>query len=320
FCFFLKRETLDNGHRTSDKRIDSNITFFILSGGMDVERKVLIFGDIGIDDTMAILYGYFNNEIDIVGIVADYGNVTRDKAVANVQYVSSLLSSQEVEKVAIIGGAEMPMTGEVPQYFPEIHGEYGLGPIIPPAHFQEGDVLENLFEVVNIIDEYDDLTIVNIGRLTSLATMFILYGNLMEKVNEYYIMGGAFWVPCNVTAVSEANFYGDPIAANIVFTNAKNVSIIPLNVTEHAIATPQMVDYINQAAQGSRLVKPLLDYYYNFYKKRNPAVLGSPLHDVLTLMAVLKDDLLTYYTLPIHIIQSLNGSDRGQSIADIRPF
>src|SRR5699024_8502325 len=153
FCFFLKRETLDNGHRTSDKRIDSNITFFILSGGMDVERKVLIFGDIGIDDTMAILYGYFNNEIDIVGIVADYGNVTRDKAVANVQYMSSLLSSQEVEKVAIIGGAEMPMTGEVPQYFPEIHGEYGLGPIIPPAHFQEGDVLENLFEVVTIIDE-----------------------------------------------------------------------------------------------------------------------------------------------------------------------
>src|SRR5699024_1226271 len=137
------------------------------------------------------------------------------------------------------------------------------------------------------------------------------------KVNEYYIMGGAFWVPGNVTAVSEANFYGDPIAANIVFTNAKNVSIIPLNVTEHAIATPQMVDYINQAAQGSRLVKPLLDYYY---KKKNSAVLVSTLHDILTLIAVLKYDLLTYYTLPIHIIQSLNGSDRGQSIADIRPF
>ncbi|HLR72266.1 MAG TPA: nucleoside hydrolase [Pseudogracilibacillus sp.] len=283
-------------------------------------KKVLIFGDIGIDDTMAILYGYLNNEIEIVGIVADYGNVTKEKAVANVQYVSSLLNSKEVENVSIIGGAELPMTGEVPNYFPEIHGEYGLGPIIPPEHFQEGNVLENLFEVVNIINEYDDLTIVNIGRLTSLATMFILYGNLMQKVNEYYIMGGAFWVPGNVTAVSEANFYGDPIAANIVFTNAKNVSIIPLNVTEHAIATPQMVDYIDQTAQGPGLVKPLLDYYYNFYKERNPEVLGSPLHDVLTLMAVINDNLLTYHTLPVHIIQSLNDSVRGQSIADIRPF
>lgn len=284
-----------------------------------MRKKVLVFGDIGIDDTMAIVYSYFNDDIEIVGIVADYGNVTKDKAVANVQYVKSLLQTETTEQVAIIGGAELPMTGEPPQSFPEIHGEYGLGPIIPPGPYQADDVLENFFEIVSLINEYDNLIIVNIGRLTSLATMFILYRQLMKKIKAYYIMGGAFWVPGNITAVSEANFYGDPIAAQIVLSKAKNLTIIPLNVTLQAIATPEMVNYIDEA-QDLNLIKPMLDYYYSFYKKRNPNIQGSPLHDVLTIMAPCYDNLLTYAELPVYIVQSMNGVERGQSIADIRPY
>ena len=35
-------------------------------------------------------------------------------------------------KVKIIEGASRPMTAEEPLFFPEIHGDHGLGPIIPP--------------------------------------------------------------------------------------------------------------------------------------------------------------------------------------------
>lgn len=31
-----------------------------------MSQKVLVFGDIGIDDTVALLYGYFKEEIEIV--------------------------------------------------------------------------------------------------------------------------------------------------------------------------------------------------------------------------------------------------------------
>src|SRR5690625_690836 len=159
------------------------------------------------------------------------------------------------------------MIGEPLQSFPEIHVEYRLGPIIPPEEYLNGDVLENFFEVVKLIYDNDDLIIVNIGRLTSLATLFLLYPQLMQKIKAYYMMGGAFWVPGNITAVSEANFYGDPVAAKIVLSMADNVSIIPLNVTEHAIVTPEMINYIDEV-QELNLVKPIFDYYYSFYKKR----------------------------------------------------
>ncbi|WP_099159936.1 nucleoside hydrolase [Virgibacillus ndiopensis] len=283
-----------------------------------MQKKVLLFGDIGIDDIIALNYGYFKDQVDIIGVVADYGNVPRERAIASVHYLSDIFNVSE-EEVSIISGAEVPMTGEIPKFFPEIHGEYGLGPIIP-SEVYNGDITENFFEIVKIIEEYqDELVIVNIGRLTSLATMFILYRELMSKVNSFYIMGGAFWVPGNITPVSEANFYADPIAAQIVLRYAHNVTIIPLNVTKYAIVTPEMVNYIDYIGK-TKIVKPLLDYYYDFYKKRNPNVQGSPVHDALTLMATIHEDMFTFNNLPVQIVQSMTGDARGQSIADIRPY
>ncbi|MFD2925704.1 nucleoside hydrolase [Halobacillus naozhouensis] len=273
-------------------------------------QKVLLFGDIGIDDAIAIIYSFFNKDIDIVGIVADYGNVSRETAVNNVYYLYDLLGIEDGPP--IIGGAEVPMTAEYPIYAPEVHGESGLGPIIPDDY---GGESENFFEIVKLIEKYqDDLIIVNIGRLTSLATMFILYRSLMEKVDGFYIMGGAFWVPGNVTAVSEANFYSDPVAVQIVLRYAHNTTIIPLNVTRQAIVTPEMVEYIDYKGK-TKIIKPMLDYYYDFYKEKNPDIQGSPVHDVLTVMASIRDNMFTYQTFPIHIVEATEHVQRGQSIA-----
>lgn len=293
-----------------------------MKGRSSMTKKVLVFADIGIDDIIAVIYAYLNGDIDIVGIVSDYGNIPRENALATTQYLRNRLASiqnGEIEEVQVISGAENPMTSDLPDFVPEIHGEYGLGPITPPTAGQDV-TFENFHTILDIIDEYEDeLIIVNIGRLTSLATMYLLYPRTMEKVKEIYIMGGAFWVPGNVTAVSEANFHGDPVAAQIVLTYGENITIIPLNVTQYAIATPEMVNYIDRVGKVD-LVKPMIDYYYNYYKERDPNIQGSPLHDVLTMMAVNHENMFTFRELPVHIVQATRGTERGQSIADIRPF
>ncbi|WP_047980788.1 nucleoside hydrolase [Ornithinibacillus contaminans] len=284
-----------------------------------MSKKVLIFADIGIDDSIALIYGFLKESIDIVGIVSDYGNIPRENALATTQYLRNIFNSIGESDIEIIAGARNPMTSDRPDFVPEIHGEYGLGPITPPTAGEDVS-FENFFRILEIIEENkDELIIVNIGRLTSLATMYLLYPSTMEQVKEIYIMGGAFWVPGNVTAVSEANFHGDPVAAQIVMTYGENITIIPLNVTEYAIATPEMVDYIDQLGPID-IVKPLIDYYFNYYKERDPSIQGSPLHDVLTLMAVDREDMFTFRDLPVYIVQATQGTERGQSIADIRPF
>lgn len=50
-------------------------------------KKVLIFCDPGIDDAMALLLAFFIDEIEIIGIVADYGNVSKEMAVQNAHFL-----------------------------------------------------------------------------------------------------------------------------------------------------------------------------------------------------------------------------------------
>ncbi|EOO24070.1 hypothetical protein IIU_06857 [Bacillus cereus VD133] len=277
-------------------------------------EKVLFFGDMGIDDTIALIFTSLTEQIDVVGVVASYGNVSREIATQNVRYLAKRIGKADFK---ILSGAQRSMTGEAPVYYPEIHGLHGLGPIVPALGTQTKE-LEDFFGVVKIVEKYkDELIIVNTGRLTSLATMFILYGDLMKQIKCYYIMGGSFLYPGNVTPVSEANFYADPIAANLVLKYAKNVSIYPLNVTQRAIITPEMANYIHYKGKTD-LVKPLLDYYYAFYKKQIPGIQGSPVHDIMPLMGIMSDEMFTYYESQILIAEK--GVARGQSIGDFRNF
>jgi purine nucleosidase len=53
-----------------------------------------------------------------------------------------------------------------------------------------------------------------------------------------------------------------------------------LNVTDRAIVTAEMVNYIDYKGKAP-LIKPLLDYYFNFYKNNKKKSTGS--HSILTI-------------------------------------
>jgi purine nucleosidase len=281
-------------------------------------KNILFFGDFGIDDMVALLYGYYSDEINIVGIVAEYGNVPKEDAVRNALFFQELTGTN----VPIISGADLPLTGKSPTFYPDIHGIEGLGPIVPNVEIS--DVFENFFEVVNIIEQYgSELIIVNTGRLSSLSTMLILYPDLIQNVKNIYIMGGAFFVPGNVTPVAEANIYGDPYAANLVLNDRLSpVHIIPLNVTKDAILTPDMVNelhsyFVRVNDPVGKYIKTMVDYYYNFYKENDPTIIGSPLHDLLTLWAVTDESEIHYESVPVKVVVQ-EGDAFGQTIGDFR--
>lgn len=288
-----------------------------------MKKKVLLFADFGIDDIMAIIYAYFEKNVEIVGVVAEYGNVNKKTAIRNAKYIQRNTGRYDVP---LIGGAERSMIGDPPIYYPEVHGPEGFGGFVLPEDFQEDDnVFENFHQIYDIIEKYDgELTIVCVGRLTSLATSFILYPETVAKVREIYVMGGTFNFPGNVTPVAEANIYGDPYAANIVINYAKELTIFPLNVTQRAILTADMVneiDTINQEKnnQLGTIIKPMMDYYWQFYKSQIPTIPGAPLHDVVTLWGVFNEEEIEYELKPVRVVTS-PGSAFGQTIGDFRDF
>ncbi len=279
--------------------------------------NVLLFSDPGIDDSFAIMYAILNHKINLVGIVSGYGNTPKEKSVTNTAYLVTLAKREDIP---IIAGAAGPLSGEPTQYYPEIHGKEGLGPIKPPDTMKKFMVYD-INKILEIVTQYKgNLVIVSVGRLTELALMFILYGNdALKDVTAFYIMGGAFLVPGNISAEAEANFYVDPIAANTVMEKAHNIYLHPLNITNKAIITPDIINFLgeNSTTPFKHLIKPAFDYYFKAYQKNVPGIEGAPLHDVVPLMALTNPDFVKY--IPRRVRVQEFGEAKGKSMADFRP-
>jgi purine nucleosidase len=278
-----------------------------------MKKNILFFGDPGIDDTFALIYSLLHPEINIVGVVAGYGNGTRKQSIQNLYYLLDLANRHDIP---VIGGAVRPVTGEASVYYPEIHGEEGLGPIQPPEYSVSD--LYQFGEIYRIIDYYPEITIVDVGRNSSLASAFTLNEAKMKKVKEIYLMGGAFLVPGNVTPVAEANFAGDPVSTNIVLALGNDVTIVPLNVTNFAVIKPETIEFLSLNMQSSfkHLIKPLYDYYDKAYKKLIPGIPGPPMHDLFTVWALMNPSKVHRVTKQVTVAN--NSPSKGMTMADFR--
>ncbi|WP_053363250.1 nucleoside hydrolase [Bacillus sp. FJAT-27251] len=278
-------------------------------------KKVLLFGDPGIDDAIAIIYALLNPRIDLVGVVTGYGNVDEEQATDNASYLLQLAGRSDIP---VIRGARGPFTGELVTYYPEIHGPEGLGPIRPPKNLVTN--VQDYRTVFDLISTYkQELTIVDVGRSTSLATAFIIVGpEEVNQVESIYLMGGNFLYPGNVTPVAEANFHGDPIATDLVLEKGRDVTIVPLNITNTAIISPETVKLISSYAYNpfSSLIKPIIEFYIEAYKKLIPGLNGAPMHDVLTLFAVLNPQ--AFQSISRRVRVDASEFSRGRTIADFR--
>jgi purine nucleosidase len=278
--------------------------------------NILMFVDSGVDDSLALMYSLLNPKLNVVGVVSGYGNITKEQSLDNTAYLLKLAGREDIP---IIAGVSGPLSGELTRYYPEIHGEKGLGPILPPPDF-EGLKVYDIDKIIDIVNEYKGrLIIVGVGRQTDLALPFIIYGRkAFQDVLAFYLMGGAFLVPGNVTPEAEANFHADPIAADSVLEKAHQVFLHPLNVTNIATISPQEIDYLAEHSNSpfKDLIKPAFDYYYQAYQKLIPGIKGAPIHDVVPLFALTNPGAVQYIPKRVRVEQF--GISRGKSIADFR--
>ncbi|MFC7392854.1 nucleoside hydrolase [Scopulibacillus cellulosilyticus] len=278
--------------------------------------KVIIFTDTGVDDTFALLYTLFHPDIEVIAIVAGYGNVSRNRALGNIQFILSIAGK---ENIPIISGASRPLLGDEPIYYPYVHGIEGFGSYIPQ---QQPHVLYNFSSIFSLLTQsYEPVTIINIGRLTSLALAFILHSEILDLIQNIYVMGGAFSIPGNVTPYAEANIFADPTAASIVLSHSSPLSVhlLPLNVTKRVIFTPEMIQSLTQ--QLPKTIQQILDqmfqYYYSYYRRKSPSIAGAPLHDLVAAGAAVNPQFFKYIQRNVQIEQT-SPFTKGVTVADLR--
>lgn len=239
---------------------------------------VIIDCDPGHDDFIALALALASDKLDVKGIVTVAGNQTLEKVTVNALKAVELMGRTDVPVVA--GSAKPMRKAHVP--VPQVHGESGLdGPSLPDPTTQ---VLDK-----NFVDFYADIlressekvTILAVGPLTNIATLFYCHPELVEKVAAINVMGGANRAvdfkdyPCKG---AEFNIWQDAESAHFVFDLDVPVTMFGLDMTYQTCVTP--AEFERFAAEGGKVgkvVSQLLTFFYRCQEKNG--MKACPIHD-----------------------------------------
>lgn len=276
--------------------------------------KIILDCDPGHDDAIAMLLAWGNPDIELVGVTTVMGNQTIEKVTRNALAVARVAG---ITGVPFARGAHRPLVREV-EVADSIHGESGLdGPVLPSAVLE----LDPRHAVDFIIDtimasEPGEITLVPTGALTNIALAVRKEPRIASRVKQVVLMGGGVNVG-NWSATSEFNIVIDPEAAHIVFNEAWPLTMVGLDLTHEALATPAVAASI--AAVGTapaRFVGELLEFFGHTYRD-SQGFEHPPVHDPCAVAFVIDPTVMETVRVPLDI--ELTGTlTLGMTVADFR--
>ncbi|UBX50832.1 nucleoside hydrolase [Providencia alcalifaciens] len=277
-------------------------------------KKIILDCDPGHDDAIAMLLAYGNPDIDLLAVTTVAGNQTLEKVTRNARAIAEMAN---IRGIPFAAGSARPLVREV-EVAPDIHGDSGLdGPELPTPTL----ALDERHGVNVIIDTImshppKTITLVPTGALTNIALAARLEPRIVERVKEVVLMGGGYHVG-NWSPVAEFNIKIDPEAAHIVFNEKWPLTMVGLDLTHQALATPDVVAKIAEIdTKCSQFVVELLDFFGKMYKQAQDFD-APPVHDPCAVAYVIDPSVLTTQKVPVNI--ELTGTlTLGMTVADFR--
>lgn len=275
-------------------------------------QRILLDCDPGHDDAIAILLAARHPKIRLEAITTVAGNQTVEKTARNALKVCSFAG---ISGVPIAAGMDRPLVRDL-HTAASIHGESGLdGPALsdPTLSLAPIHAVDLIIEL--LLASAGDVSIVATGPLTNIAAAMRREPRIVPKIEQIVLMGGAIGLG-NWTPAAEFNIYVDPEAAHVVFTSGRPVTMVGLDVTHQALATPDVRSRIRALdTPVARLVDDLLGFFAETYLR----VFGfsaPPLHDPCAVARVIAPDMLT--SRAMHVDIELHGEHTvGRTVCDV---
>ncbi|MFU8823149.1 nucleoside hydrolase [Yoonia sp.] len=277
-------------------------------------RKIIIDTDPGQDDAVAILLALASPaEIAVLGITAVAGNVPLPLTEKNTRIVCELAGRPDVK---VFAGCDAPLSRPLVTA-EHVHGKTGLdGPQMadPTMPLQDQHAVD--FIIQTLRDEPSGtVTLVPVGPLTNIATAFQRAPDIIPRVQEIVLMGGAYFEVGNITPAAEFNIYVDPEAAKIVFDAGVPLVVMPLDVTHKALTTKSRIDAFR--AMGTKvgdMVAAWTDFFERFDMEKYGSE-GAPLHDPCTIAYLIQPQLFSGRQINVEI-ETSSELTLGMTVAD----
>ena len=193
--------------------------------------KMILDLDTGVDDALALALAVCDPRVDLIGVIASYGNTLMKTAAQNTLDLLHLLHADEVPVYLGESQASTVNDFEVMPISKAIHGDNGVGNILLEKSPRSIEKESGIQFLINMAHQYqDELVYVPTGPLTNLAKALQIDPKIAQLIGNTTLMGGALTVPGNVTPFTEANINQDPQAADQVFTAQEPVSYTHLTL------------------------------------------------------------------------------------------
>lgn len=280
-------------------------------------NKIILDCDPGHDDAVAILLALAAPaQLDLLGLTVVGGNVPLKLTTDNALRVLTLARRDEV---AVYGGCPRPLLREMVTA-EHVHGDSGLDTgsgellAVPSASVADQHAVNYLIETVRA-EASQTVTIVATGPLTNVATAFAMAPDIIDRLQQLIIMGGAYHEPGNITPAAEFNVFVDPHAAKAVFDSGIHPVVFGLDITHKMRITPPRLAAI--AGQGGRVgiaVADLLDFF-NQYDMSKYGWEGAPLHDPCTIAYLIDPSIFSGRQMSVEV-DIADGPNLGRTVAD----
>lgn len=272
---------------------------------------LIIDCDPGVDDAIALLLTFAAPELDLRGIVTVAGNVPLDATAANARRICELAQRQDVQ---VYAGCPRPIM-QVLETAEAVHGETGLiGVDLPSPTMPLQPEHGVAWMVQALLTAPQPVVLAMLGPMTNLAMAIVQAPQIIPKIQRVVMMGGAI-THGNVTPSAEFNLYSDPHAAHIVLTSGVPMTLISLDVTHSAIATPARLQRLREiGAPIGPVVADLLGAYGEYDKARH-GFAGAPLHDPCVIAYLLQPELFTLKDCYVEV-ETTSPTSMGRTIVD----
>ncbi len=221
----------------------------------ELTRPLLVDTDVAPDDLVALAFLLKSPQVEIVAITVS--GTGEAHCLGGVDVVLRLLERLEAPIIPVACGRETPLTGN--HAFPDawrVAADSGSGLTLPATSRQPfaGTAVDLIAETAEAVD---GLRILTLGPLTNLGDAFGSDPTLFQRIESVYVMGGALFVPGNVSfggpaanQVAEWNMYVDPRAAQTVIESGATVRLVGLDGANQVPVTREYAERVRREASS----------------------------------------------------------------------
>ncbi|MBT9245305.1 nucleoside hydrolase [Gemmobacter fulvus] len=277
-------------------------------------RKIIIDTDPGQDDAVAILLALASPEdLEVLGLTAVAGNVPLPLTQKNARIICELAGKPEIR---VFAGCDAPLSRDLVTA-EHVHGKTGLdGPQMadPVMPLQDQHAVDFIIDTLRR-EPAHTVTLCPLGPLTNIATAFLRAPDIMARVQQIVLMGGAYFEVGNITPTAEFNIYVDPEAADIVFKSGAPIVVMPLDVTHKALTTRARIEaFRGLGSEPGRMVAEWTDFFERFDMQKYGSE-GAPLHDPCVIAYLIRPELFTGRHINV-AIETQSDLTLGMTVAD----